>query len=595
MFAYGKQEYQSRFKERAGQYNGIYSNKDYKAKIDKEVAADMVGDYLFTNFDFVKHLSTANRNVFQWVRDQVNYLCKIVTAGSKEARELERVKRVFEKVWRESGKVQGETRYSVSYTTDNVPVAVIESDIFEGRFEELSESERVKIAKEAIKGFRPGVPVSGRLIGVSRKSAEHFTNSDYTDKLRNNDQQLYEDKLNIAQNIDDVIYASTDYINEGLKHPRKDNITQFARGKVLLDIGGSKYEASVLVGYTAMHDMVLYDVQDLKPTDFSVKEKKAQPKLAGNESYTRKTVVPSENSVPQVSSDVKLSISDSDGRQLTPEQSEFFKDSKMRDADGNLIVMYHGSQDAGFHTFDASKSDDDISLFFVDRNEVAASYSGTTETYEAKTIRTAEDMNNFLAEIGYDDYKAVEKNGKFELLENNENVAWSDTAQGLYEEFCWYEGVGEGDANYKVYLNLTNPLEVDAQGRNWNNVSREYSQEAADRYHSLTAEEKAALHDIAGWGEVSIFRDEIHSAIDKINEEFMSASQKSAKTIHHVVFSIGNYAVYYHSRTEDVSCWQTPLSHCRPRYRQRLPYPEPAYRSRQDIPKWMHRAAYNSE
>lgn len=168
---------------------------------------------------------------------------------------------------------------------------------------------------------------------------------------------------------------------------------------------------------------------------------------------------------------VKYSLSDSDGKQLTKEQSEYFKDSKMRDEDGNLKVMYHGSQDAGFHVFDGKYSDDNMSFFFVDRNDVAASYSGTSETYEAQTIRTAEDMNNFLAKIGYDDYKAVERDGRFELLENNEHVAYSDTAQGLYEEFCWYEGVGEGDANYKVYLNLTNPLVVDAEGRNWNAIN----------------------------------------------------------------------------------------------------------------------------
>ena len=64
----------------------------------------------------------------------------------------------------------------------------------------------------------------------------------------------------------------------------------------------------------------------------------------------------------------------------------------MRDDNGNLKVMYHGSQDAGFHVFDSSMSDDGTSLFFVDRNDVAASYSGSSEIYEARTIRTAEDM-----------------------------------------------------------------------------------------------------------------------------------------------------------------------------------------------------------
>lgn len=190
-------------------------------------------------------------------------------------------------------------KYSVKHTADNRPVAVIEKDIFDGKFDDLSERDRVKIAKNAIKGFRPGIPVSGRLIGITRKTAEHFANSDYTDKLRNHEQKLYEDKLNIAQNIDDVVYASTDYINEALKHPRNDSFVQFARGTVLLDIGGRKYAASVIVGYTSMNEMVLYDIQDLESTEFSIKEKKAQPTLAGNESDTRKTAAPSMDSISE--------------------------------------------------------------------------------------------------------------------------------------------------------------------------------------------------------------------------------------------------------------------------------------------------------
>lgn len=306
-YAKSKGEYDSRYQSLTELYKDIED-----ANIDNELTADLVGEYLFTDEDFIKNLSVNNRNVFQKIYDEIKYLAKVAT-GSKEARELEKVKRAFEAAYKETGKDLNDTKYSIS----------------------------------------------------------------------------------------------------------------------------------------------------------------------------------------------------SDGKQLTKEQQEFFKDSKMRDENGNLKVMYHGSQNAGFHVFDPKMSDDDTSLFFVDRNEVAASYSGTSETYEAKTIRTAEDMNNFLAEIGYDHYEAVEKDGKFELLEDGDHVATSDTAQGIYEEFCWYEGVGDGDANYKVYLNLTNPLEVDARGRNWNNISREFSQEVYDRYQSLTEAEREALVDVAEWGEYSIFRDEL--------------------------------------------------------------------------------------
>jgi hypothetical protein len=49
---------------------------------------------------------------------------------------------------------------------------------------------------------------------------------------------------------------------------------------------------------------------------------------------------------------VKYSVSaDSEGNQLSKEQSEYFKDSKVRDENGNLKVMYHGSPNAGFTVF----------------------------------------------------------------------------------------------------------------------------------------------------------------------------------------------------------------------------------------------------
>ena len=48
--------------------------------------------------------------------------------------------------------------------------------------------------------------------------------------------------------------------------------------------------------------------------------------------------------------EVKLSDRDSLGNELSAEQQEFFKDSKVRDKKGNLMVLYHGTT-ANFNTF----------------------------------------------------------------------------------------------------------------------------------------------------------------------------------------------------------------------------------------------------
>ena len=58
--------------------------------------------------------------------------------------------------------------------------------------------------------------------------------------------------------------------------------------------------------------------------------------------------------IPQQQSNLNqflYSDRDSDGNKLSKEQQEFFKDSKVRDEKGNLLVMYHGTPNATFTKF----------------------------------------------------------------------------------------------------------------------------------------------------------------------------------------------------------------------------------------------------
>ena len=110
---------------------------------------------------------------------------------------------------------------------------------------------------------------------------------------------------------------------------------------------------------------------------------------------------------------------DAEGHKLSKQQREYFKYSVIRDKWGRLIPVYHGTKQAGFHVF--SKSDD-IGYFF------------------AKSIKTAET---------YSDSKTVYAPDK-----NSPEIS--------------------GAANYKVYLNITNPLIIEGKGAYWNNL------EAAD-------------------------------------------------------------------------------------------------------------------
>lgn len=119
-----KGDFANEYMERLYNARQLYKDIDgYKGaegfeRIKNEVVADLVGDYIFTDTDFVRRLSAENRNVFQKIFDEIKYLCKIATTGSKEAKELEKVKRAFEQVYRESSKATAkngeEVKYSIS-------------------------------------------------------------------------------------------------------------------------------------------------------------------------------------------------------------------------------------------------------------------------------------------------------------------------------------------------------------------------------------------------------------------------------------------------------------------------------------------------
>ena len=111
------------------------------------------------------------------------------------------------------------------------------------------------------------------VIEITGKIGREYTRSGYSRFTEKNDGQVYDDKLRAAGNLDEAVRASTDYVNEEIKHPRKDNIKEFARGRVLMRVGQNDYNAEVVVGYTQNGEMLLYDIVNFKPDSFSVKER----------------------------------------------------------------------------------------------------------------------------------------------------------------------------------------------------------------------------------------------------------------------------------------------------------------------------------
>ena len=106
------------------------------------------------------------------------------------------------------------------------------------------------------------------------------------------------------------------------------------------------------------------------------------------------------------SEDVRMRVN-SQGKELTEGQREFFANSKAVDKDGNLLVLYHGTPRAGFTEFESG--------WFTTSKEDAISYSGDrkgrlfdpNEKYEPETL-TAGDYR-----LGYMTFDSEEDRAEF--------------------------------------------------------------------------------------------------------------------------------------------------------------------------------------
>jgi hypothetical protein len=192
--------------------------------------------------------------------------------------------------------------------------------------------------------------------------------------------------------------------------------------------------------------------------------------------------------------ETKYSLSDSDGRDLSKEQIEYFKDSKARDENGNLKVVYHSSKTAGFTVFDGNK--------------------------------------------GEGNYRYGDYGSGITFFTDNKDMADS------------YDEANEG-GQYEGYLNITNPYVIDAQGRDWNKVTKEYSQELYDSLKSITEEEKNALIDLMEWDDWGVFKDEILQAYNRGQSGDLDAYTQNLGTAY--VKANKDINALFHLATEDFS------------------------------------------
>lgn len=294
----------------ADQYGISYSED----QLADEVAADYAGELLQNDGTLEQFIQSAQskptllQRIAQVFRDLVNKL-----RGTEKA-QAERALGKLEKAYRSAVEAEKSgarsddsgVKYAIGKTTDNKPFVEVEQDILAG----VPEADWVKIVKENLKQkFPNGITVGNNEIQIDGRSRQEMTFSRYMQWLYNNDPQLHADKLRATNNADEILHATTGWVNEGLNHPRKDRITDFARGHVLLRVGGNDYAADVVVGTKKNGSMALYDVLNLQPTSFTEKETDAAISTNPSPGAARSTASVSADNVTETGENVKRNLS----------------------------------------------------------------------------------------------------------------------------------------------------------------------------------------------------------------------------------------------------------------------------------------------
>ena len=170
----------------------------------------------------------------------------------------------------------------------------------------------------------------------------------------------------------------------------------------------------------------------------------------------------------QVETGKKFSHRDSNGTELTDAQIEYFRDSKVRDAEGNLLVVYHGTKAGGFNIFKYDKAvqtgtDFGEAFYFTSDREKAGGYSyDVTKDKRVAQYRKERDAlrDRFLQTRSEADKKVF--------------LSYKLDGKDLYDMINDEGYQTEGSEVKEVYLNLKNPLIADAGGKYYYEVYTDY-------------------------------------------------------------------------------------------------------------------------
>ena len=283
----GIDKFNARLKAKENDYNG---RTDTTPEI--ELANDLLGEYVFSDYEFVSNLAKTNRNLVQKMLDEIKHLYNMAVAGSKQQRELEKAKYLFQKALEEVENGQKNTtenggmKQSISNIVDEDGKSYgIGVHLDSTLLDDLTPEERVEMVKEYVKELggdeftaydSNGKPVD---ITIAKSSAKFknkngkrvYVNKDLTNKRIDN-----EVKQEAIALVDELIVAAEFDTSKAPRYPHGwlDNNGQNDWEywtTYIQDKNNTIWEATLNIANSANGEKILYDINPIKKVGRSIK------------------------------------------------------------------------------------------------------------------------------------------------------------------------------------------------------------------------------------------------------------------------------------------------------------------------------------
>lgn len=450
-YAKSKGDYDHRIKSTEKLYSGLDAN------IENEVTSDLVGEYIFNDEEFIKKLSTSQPNVFTKIYDYVKHLYNTVTAGSQEARDLEKVKYRFEQAYKENvkGKTSEKTKYSIQEDSKGNKYVNIDTDqdIFKGK----NLYEQNKIAKQYIlDNFRgKELSINDENVNITRTTANEYTHPRTT--LQKKDASS---KMKASTELDNLLSISE------YKYSKPDD----GRHSFAKD-GWDYYETTFKVGdniYTGLVNIakngnkkMLYDITNLKRNTLISSSVNTATESIGipfsdiNIPQSNKNVKSdiSNNSISNNNkNDTKYSLSDKVNNEEELKEKQYKIIESVNPAEDEHHTWIRNSED--IKTFEETLNDPD----WIDYREEGFDPDYTGDMIN-DALKTGEIMvySSYPIEMGTFvspskmEAETYSGNGKiYSKKVNLTDIAWIDPTQGQYAKINNLNSTKNSDIRYSL-------------------------------------------------------------------------------------------------------------------------------------------------